>query len=255
MLNTLYSVYDRQRRPLRDHHFMVFPDVGLAYARIPGDPYRAVTGILDRLVVGSGSSGTAADDAQGIDSWVGDIEILTARQLKRRFPNLCTFAVVQSPAERILSAYQSLIEGDTSLPTYFDLNRFDKSMSLVDFVSHVAAIGDMGTDNLLRSQAAILSHRSRLVPDIVVDLASLAHTPATLLDQLSDRATSPIDLTNIEFDVPGRDPEHWEIMQGLAVRAALKQRYKKDYRMFFEEQTAISSPLASKTRGAGLAFQ
>ncbi|MBD8878784.1 sulfotransferase family 2 domain-containing protein [Roseibium polysiphoniae] len=255
MLNTLYSVYDRQRRPLRDHHFMVFPDVGLAYARIPGDPYRAVTGILNRLVAGSTPEGTSDDSAQGIDSWVGDIEIVTARQLKRRFPDFCTFAVVQSPAERILSAYQCLIEGDTSLPTYFDLNRFDKSMSLLDFVSHVAAIGDMGTDNLLRSQSAILSHRSKLVPDIVVDLASLAHTPGALLDQLSDRATSPIDLTNVEIDVPDHDPENWEIMQGLAVRAALKQRYKKDYRMFFEEQTEISRSLASKTRGAGLAFQ
>ncbi len=246
MLHALYTAYDRRRRPLREHHYMVFPDAGLAYARVPGDPVRAMSPLISRLA--ECTVGTSTSNLKQVtrDVWNGDTELLTARELKRRHPDFFVFAVVQSPIERVASTYRSVIEEKGDLPTYFRLNQFTKDMSIGEFVSQLSAHGDMGADNLLRSQSAILSYRSALVPDLIIDLESLLRNPDGLLKPLAHHSRHRLDLGDMTFPAQDANGEHLTILRRQPHRDQIRQRYQNDYRLFFKENE--SSPAAPGKR-------
>lgn len=235
MLHALYTAYDRRRRPLREHHYMVFPDAGLAYARVPGDPVHAMSPLISRLA--ELSVGTSNPGSQPADRavWNGDTELLTARELKRRHPDFFVFAIVQSPIERVASTYRTIIEAKGALPTYFRLNQFTKDMSIGQFVAHLSAHGDMGADNLLRSQAAILSYRSALVPNLIIDLKSLSQDPGRLLGALAQHSKIKIAFEDLTFPAQEANSEHVAILHRQPLRDHIRQRYQHDYRLFFEE--------------------
>lgn len=148
MLQSVYSVYDRVRRPLRNHHYLVLPGGKLAYARIPGRPERIARPVLAALDAGAEDSG-----------WFDEIELLTARELGRRYADITVFAFVQPPAERIAAAYDHVIGSGKPLPTFYARHGFLPGMSLAQFVQRVCQISDLRADNLFRSQAHMLERR------------------------------------------------------------------------------------------------
>ncbi|WP_417670491.1 hypothetical protein [Roseibium sp.] len=235
MLRVLYQSIDRHRRPLRDHHYLAFPKFGIAYARVPGAPYQAVAPLIDHLsTADTNAFRTAASTARSC-AWSGTMDLLTARELKRRHPEFPVFTVVQSPGERIASAYQTVIEdADSLLPTYFSENQFDKDMSLLEFIDRACLSRDMSADNLLRSQASILKYRGQLVPDITFDLAALRDTPEQLVERLCEYSREEISTADVLVTPPQPKPVHTEVLQRLDVRAKLRERYRQDYQLFFD---------------------
>ncbi|MBO6757122.1 MAG: hypothetical protein JJ902_12405 [Roseibium sp.] len=232
MLSVVYEVLDRQKRPLRNHHYLAFPKAGLAFAKIPGAPFEAMRPVLEQL---GGIDGTRHDalaaDARGAHVWHGDTALLTARELKRRHPDFPVFTVIQSPAERLARCYEVLIQGPEPLPAFFAERRFDKSMPLAKFVEQVAVIPDMRADNLVRSQTAILSYRGRLVPDLVLEINRLEADWWRLEDLVQDRSGRTIISGPQAVPVPS--PSTLARLQADDMTAAIARRYKADLARFF----------------------
>ena len=233
MLLALYNAFDRRRRPLRNHHFMVFPKAQLVYARVPGAPTTAVRPVLEILSGQSVKAGaTPVPDTDELPLWEGDVELLTARELSKRYPDFPVFTVVQTPFARIAACYEDLILSDAPLPAFFVENHFWKSMPLDQFLERAVETSDLQADNFLRSQASILSYKGALVPTLVLDLDRLS-ADWSKLRSLAQRQ-SGLDIGNGPAAVAVSYEKTLEAVENAPLSRLLLKRYRKDYRFFFD---------------------
>lgn len=234
MLKAFYDVFDRRRRPLRNHHFIVFQKARLAYARIPGSPFQTAFPLLKTLGEYN-SADKASPDAPPArpDLWNGNIELLTARELKRRHPDFKVFALVQPPHARIAASYDFLIQGEDPLPAFFEEQRYRKGMSIDAFLDRTADIPDLKADNLIRSQASILCHKDTLVPDLVVDMNRLADDWGKLVSLVD--AQCGLGRSELPGSPTVGQTDTLDAVQASPLFQRLLGRYSKDYRLFFPE--------------------
>lgn len=235
MLQAMYNVIDRRRRPLRHHHYMVFADAQMAYARVPGAPMAAIRPYLrylcDRNTLGSTTSEQNDIPSPGTGLWDSDPDLLTARELKMRHPDFAVFTVVQSPHGRIAWCYDNLIQGDAPLPAFFEENGFSKDMTRIDFIERVVQIDDLRADNLLRSQESILCRKGKLVPDLVLDLDNLAADWGKLRSLVKRQSGRDLG-TGPDAAVPITSNTHRAVTD-IHAADLLQRRYRRDYALFF----------------------
>ncbi|GGB54375.1 hypothetical protein GCM10011316_28030 [Roseibium aquae] len=236
MLSLVYDALDRQKRPLRHYNFLVFPKAGVAFARIPGAPFRAMLPVLADLAdVGSCAAAASADCDKVTALWNGNMEPRTARQLKRLYPDFPVFAVVQSPVERMCSVYQDLFLGPDPLPAFFAEKRFSKQMTPAEFAARVCALPDLRADNRIRTQMAILSYRGRFIPDLVLKLDDLTKEwPQKAKDLQSNGQPLAEKISARPQTQPRPDPELLDIFSSRALQAPIQRRYRADLISFFE---------------------
>lgn len=247
MLRNLYHSLDRRRRPLRERHYLVFRSYGLIYARIPGDPYTTMMPLIAHLA-GVDASNTAAAARSGQNGiWGGDVELMTAREVKKRHPDYSVFAVVQRPEERLARAYESLICDHTAdLPTYFCDRQFNKSMTMEEFVAKISLLSDMSADNMFRSQSSMLSYRGQLVPDLIYSTDQLRHETDELFLELEKRSAKTLDLSGVHLHVGYADDTRASFDHSPDTIQKIRLRYESDYRQFFSKtrrSNAASKPL------------
>ncbi len=233
MLQAMYDVFDRQRRPLRNRHYMVFRNARVGYARIPGAPMASVFPVLKML------SGQAADpdaaqayttDYTGL--WDGDIELLTASELKRRHPDFPVFTIVQYPHSRLAACYEHLILGEADLPAYFEENRFRKEMPVNEFLERVLETTDLVADNLLRSQASMLHHKGTLVPDLILDFNKLPSDWSKLRSLLKRQSNVDIGEGPAAIEMPTHETA--EAIRDSLYFSQVLRHYRRDYKLFFD---------------------
>jgi len=247
MFQAAYAAYDRVRRPLRNHHYMAFPSAGIAFARIPGMPYEAARPLLAAI---SGES-FADDSDTDHPGWLSSTELLTARELTRRYPDILIFAFVQDPAERIASTYQDLTRPERDLPAFYRDHQFTGGMTLEEFTARLLAIGDFRADNLFRGQAAMLTYKGRLMPTLTIRLDRLTADWPKL--RTAFKKQSGVDI-GAHPPAPYRAPElAGRIKTKKELLVSLKRRYKRDYNTFFDKdrqpsRAATTSLLASGER-------
>ncbi|ADZ70778.1 DNA topoisomerase IV subunit B [Polymorphum gilvum] len=206
---------------------MVFADAGVAYARIPGMPNRIASRGLRALASGCADPDTLADA-----TWIDEVELLTARELIRRYPAAFVFAIVQDPAERIADCYRDLIACEAPLPTFYSRRGFDKTMDLDAFVERICLIGDLRAENHFRSQANILSYKKRLVPELVVRAGSLDADWPALRTAIADRSGRDVGPAPA-LGAPAEDGLVERLRAGHLFSRLLR-RYHNDYRTFFD---------------------
>ena len=245
MLHSLYSAIDRRRRPLREHHFVTFPDIKVAYARVPGCPARTLSKIIDRL----SSSAASMKDAYGMRDaqraasaqasnhsqtdpsliWQRDADLFTARDLRRKLPDAFVFALIQNPFERVADSFVSVIESSTPLPTFFADNGFSKDMTLDQFAARVATTSDMSCDNQLRTQTSILKHEGRIVPDLILSMYRLHLQWSRLRGQLWERARVDIGPKAPRISTSVRVQELAQALNRSPAARELRRRFARDY--------------------------
>lgn len=235
MLQAMYNVIDRRRRPLRHHHYMVFAEAQMAYARVPGAPMAAVRPYL-RYLCDRNTLNSATPDSSNISSpdtalWDRDPDLLTARELKMRHPDFAVFAVVQSPQGRIAWCYDNLIQCSAPLPAFFEENGFSKDMTRTDFIERAVQVDDLRADNLLRSQESILCHKGKLVPDLVLDLDNLTADWGKLRSLVKRQSGRDLG-TGPAATAPITTNTHRAVTDTHAA-ALLQRRYRRDYALFF----------------------
>ena len=221
MLQSVYSVYDRVRRPLRNHHYLVLPGARLAYARVPGLPQQIARPVLAALGGGSEDSG-----------WFDEVELLTGRELHRRYPEIVVFAFVQRPAERVAAAYDLLIASQKPLPTFYVRHGFVPGMGLSQFVHRICRIGDLRADNLFRSQADILA-QTKAKTALILRTDQLARDWPRLESLVAEKAGSAAVLPPLP-DLPEPSPAAADLTRGL-LADRLARRYAQDLRQYFGE--------------------
>ncbi|NBN62236.1 hypothetical protein [Pannonibacter tanglangensis] len=217
MLQSVYSVYDRLRRPLRNHHYLVLPGGRLAYARIPGLAQSLARPILAALDAG-------AQD----DGWFENVELLTARELGRRYPEIAIFALAQPPAERIAAAYETVIASGRPLPTFYLRHGFSAGMTPEAFVARISQIGDLRADNLFRSQCHMLE-TAGLKPPLVLGTDRLERRweeLAGLVRAATGRTLPPPPPCPAPSDLA------LQLGQG-ATGERIRRRYARDLRLYF----------------------
>ena len=233
MLQAMYDVFDRQRRPLRNRHYMVFRKARVGYARIPGAPMATVFPVLKMLsgqAAGPYATQAYASDYTGL--WEGDIELLTASELKRRHPDFPVFTIVQYPHTRLAACYEHLILGDADLPAYFEEYRFRKQMPINEFLERVLETTDLGADNLLRSQASMLHHKGALVPDLVLDFNKLPSDWSKLRSLLKRQSNVDIGAVPAAIEMPTHETA--EAIRNSQYFEQVLRHYRRDYKMFFD---------------------
>jgi len=235
MLKLVYEALDRQKRPLRQYNFLVFPRSKVAFARIPGAPFRAMIPVLAEWAgVSPERLKGAAECDQLAALWNGEMEPRTARQLKRLYSDFPVFAVVQTPEERLASCYEDVCLSSDPLPAFFAEKRFSKQMTTGEFALKICALTDLGADNRIRSQHAILSHRGRFVPDVVVTLDDLASAWPGLRAELNLARQNSASHTFAHPTVqPSYDDNVLAALREPHVERAINRRYKLDQAKFF----------------------
>lgn len=226
MLQSVYSVYDRVRRPLRNHHYLVLPGARLAYARVPGLPQQIARPVLAALSGGSEDSG-----------WFDEVELLTGRELHRRYPEIVVFAFVQRPAERIAAAYDLLIASQKPLPTFYVRHGFAPGMGLSEFVQRICRIGDLRADNLFRSQADILA-QTKAGTALILRTDNLARDWPRL-ERLVAETSGPATVLPPMPELPEPSPAATDLGQGL-LADRLARRYAQDLRLYFGASELLS---------------
>jgi hypothetical protein len=235
MLNRMYSIFDRRLRPLRDHVFLAFPKHNIAYARIAEPAFQLLCPILHRLAgidrnVSKPDQGQHREETERL-LFHGHVELLTARELKRRHPDMKVAAWVQDPLHRLAYCYEKIILNDAPLPAYYEERQFSKTMSPQEFVSHVAHISDLEADNLFRSQSASLTYKGMLTADLVLPLEDFERSLSTFILQSALRLRQRPSVVYRVSNFVSKQTLHSFAEDTLVQK--LKRRYKADYQLFY----------------------
>lgn len=231
MLKALYNAFDRRRRPLREHHFLAFPDLGFAYARVPNAASDVVRRTLGKLV----ASPDLLPGKSGVP-WIDGAELLTARQLQRRHPNLFVFTVLRDPLTRLAACYRRQIEDRSDLPDSWKMRGFEPNMSFRDFTIRICEIGDLTAENQYRSQTAILAYKGRFIPQFFVRFERLESDWFSLRQLLSDRGT--VDIGGLPARVAPYRERDLRTSNTLDpwVFELVRRRYRHDFRNFYPDR-------------------
>lgn len=243
MLNRVYSILDKRIRPLRNHVFLAFPKHNVAYARIAEPAFQMLRPVLHRL------AGTEdllpADDPEALQHpgserllFHGDVELLTARELKRRHPTMKVLAWVQDPLHRLAYCYEKIILKSDPVPAYYRERYFDNAMTPAQFVGQISTISDLEADNLFRSQTASLTYKGMLTADVVLPLEDFERSLRRFFDESRLRhgglSVAPYHLSNFVTQSTFRAFNEASLVQKL------KRRYRSDYALL-NSQDALTT--------------
>ncbi|MBD8894170.1 sulfotransferase family 2 domain-containing protein [Labrenzia suaedae] len=243
---------------------MTFPDIKVAYARIPGCPARTLSRLIDRLSSSAetfreasdiGGSRRATLSSQAFSQrqpdpalvWHRDTDLYTARDLQRKLPDAFVFALIQNPFERVADSFVSVIESDAPLPTFFADNGFSKEMTLDQFAARVATTSDMSCDNQLRTQTSILKHEGRIVPDLILSMDRLHLQWSRLRGQLWERARVDIGPKAPKISTSARVKEIAQSLAGSPAARELRRRFARDYVLLDSSWTGNQRPAQTRS--------
>jgi hypothetical protein len=232
----MYSILDRRLRPLRNHVFLAFPKHKIAFARIAEPAFQLLRPVLhclagtDKLKALSGIDLKTAATERLL--FHGNVELLTARELRRRHPDMKVAAWVQDPMHRLAYCYEKVILSSDTLPAYYEERQFSQDMTPQQFVAHVASISDLEADNLFRSQTAALTYKGVLTADLVLQLEDFDRSFAKFLSESSLRLRSK---DRVSYHV-GNFVSRETLLSFTEDRLVqqLRRRYKTDYDLFYK---------------------
>jgi hypothetical protein len=227
---------DRRLRPLRNHVFLAFPKHKIAFARIAEPAFHLLRPVLHRLAGTDKLKALSEIDLKAAATerllFHGNVELLTARELKRRHPDMTVAAWVQDPMHRLAYCYEKVILSSDPLPAYYEERQFTQDMTPQQFVSHVASISDLEADNLFRSQTAALTYKGVLTADLVLQLEDFDRSFAKFLSESSLRLRSKEPVTYNVSNYISRDTLLSFTEDRLVQQ--LRRRYKTDYDLFYK---------------------
>lgn len=248
MLRTLYQTVDRRRRPLRDHHYLVLPALGLAYGRCPN---AASDGIRQAMATLARTFGEATSNAQSehpatqaqhagyatgtLSSWVEGMTLLSARELTRRHPDALIFSAVRDPLARLAACYLRQYGAGRTPPVSSSFLGFHPKMSFAQFALQVCAINDRKSANAYRSQTAILRHNRTLLPRHFIRFESPEPDWQALREKA--RQICGIDIGALPTCQDASEAEVRKLLTeiGPDVRGAVRKRYRQDYQALYAQ--------------------
>lgn len=174
-------------------HYIVLPQLGLGYGRIP----KAANSMIKRLLARAGGLVDLFDDeAFSQDrSWATKAPyayFLTAAEARRRFPDVLLFSFVREPLSRLASCYRSKIVRPDVMQDSLLREGLGKDTTFQGFALHVCRRSDWRSNIHYRSQAHILRGRNGLAPDFIGRVEQFEGDWRMLSDLLQERGNAPL---------------------------------------------------------------
>lgn len=237
----MLNAVERRRRPMHDHHFLVFSEIGLAYGRCPNAASESLRRTLSTLNAGRARTGDAAPPSRTLyatgtlANWTDGMTLLSARQLERLHPNALIFAAIRDPVARLAACYMRDFDGGSDAPASLRFLGFRKGMSFDAFAAWVCGIPDRKSPNAFRGQADILRHKGRLMPTHLIRFESRAADWRALRDKVE--AKSGIDIGPLTETEDALEPEIAAVAASLdlSLRKNVKQRFRRDYELLIRQ--------------------
>lgn len=169
----LWGALDVPLRPLRNRHYLVIPELGLAYVRVPKAANSSIKHVFARIL------GCKRKGLRGInrDQFWRDLErarLVTFEEFARSWAHTYAFSFVRNPFDRLVSCYANKLVQGNELTLTWRLQRLSRKMTFAAFVRRVSEISDTRADNHFRSQWSILSHDGQIVPQFVGRIENMA---------------------------------------------------------------------------------
>lgn len=216
----------------RDRHTIVLAERGIGYVRVPKVANTRIKALLAaHLGLLPDARGRVASDRYWRALAGRRIEMVTARELRRRWPDAFVFAFVRNPFDRLLSCYNSKILARYGLGNGMLRSGMNARMSFAEFVERVATIPDRRAQIHFRSQADILTWQGRLVPQFVGRFEHLAEDWERLTCILRERHGVHLAPWPAQQAVSRRPPAASPWTPALAAR--VRERFRADFELFY----------------------
>lgn len=221
-------------------HYIVLPQLGVGYGRIP----KAANSMIKRLLArAAGLEEMFGDEAFSQDrNWATkapDAYFLTAAEARRRFPDVFLFSFVREPLSRLASCYRSKIVRPEVMHDSLLNEGLSKDTSFRKFAMHVCGRGDWRSNIHYRSQAYILRGHGGLAPDFIGKVEQLEADWRRLSDLLQERGGAPLpQLPRRKSAVKQAQMKTGDLFEGdqdLINRVRL--RYAEDFLLFYNDAT------------------
>ncbi len=219
-----------------DRHFLILPDLSLAFARVPK---AANSTIRYRLAAELGLRGNGLRPNN--DSFWLDQPPEVARCLTRRqFAHLpdpdrpWCFTVVRHPVARLWSAWNNKVVENDVMYARIAAMGVTHGMSFDAFVERVAETPDADCDIHVRAQWAILAIGNRLLPDFVARTETLdADWDAirAVVRRWTGRSLGKLQAQNVRA---GATPEVADRIAPSTL-ALIRNRYARDFDAFYPD--------------------
>lgn len=220
----------------RHEHYIVLPALGIAYARVP----KVANSMLKRQMARIAGIEDSFPNGYSKDrDWrtkKPDAHFMTATELTRHWPDIFVFTFVRDPLSRLASCYRSKIAEAKRFSKSFHNEGLRPDTSFPDFVAHVARRGDWRSNIHYRAQSAILTHKSRSLPQFIGRFETIRQDWQRLGDELRARggpALPALPQRRQTRPIVAADDYFRGDEQLIALARA---RYAEDYRLFYPEQ-------------------
>ena len=147
----------------------------VAYARVPKAANTAIKVALSQAMgFAKASPAEVTRHAYWRSVDPKNIFVVSPREFaSARYNDYFCFGVVRHPFDRVVSCYKNKILRNTHLRKGFRQDGFTDKMTLDAFITAVSRTRDRTCNVHIRSQTAMLTHRGRLLPRIVIKLEEL----------------------------------------------------------------------------------
>lgn len=223
-------------------HYIVLPQLGLGYGRIP----KAANSMIKRLLArAAGLEELFGDEPFSQDrNWATKAPhayFLTASEARRRFPDVFLFSFVRDPLSRLASCYRSKIARPEVMHDSLLREGLGKDTTFQGFALHVCRRSDWRSNIHYRSQAHILRGRGGLAPDFIGRVERLESDWRRLSDLLQERGEAPLPpLPRRKSSVRNAQMKPGDLFEGdqdLITR--VRRRYAADISLFYSDMPPI----------------
>ena len=220
----------------KNEHFVVIPDLKIAFGRVPKVANSSIKAALARHVEHDPDGPVKPTrDLFWTDHTDGRTMMLSPADAARTLDGFFVFAFTRNPFDRLVSCYNNKIVESKVLPDGFARLGFDKTMTFDAFASKVAGIDDNHADIHFQSQTSMLTVGGRIIPAFIGRFENLADDWRELDAALMNHADIRLGHLEKRNYRRGSTSDLSEYYASNETFALVRQRYADDFRLFYPD--------------------
>ncbi len=235
-LEKLSSKFSRGGSGARDLHFVVIPNLKIAFGRVPKVANSSIKAALARHVEHQKNGPVRPTrDLFWIEGTDGRTAMLSPEAAAKTLDGYFIFAFTRNPFDRLVSCYNNKIVQSKALPDGLAKLGFRKDMSFDAFAARVAAIDDGSADTHFQSQASMLTYRGSIIPAFIGRFENLQDDWRALDAALAQHAGIRRGRLEKRNYRRGDTDDLNDYYASNETFTLIRQRYAEDFRLFYPD--------------------
>lgn len=232
----------------REQHYLLLPEFGFAYARVPKAANSTIKLSLYHLLFGGhGRVPNVNRDDFWRDLPDERARLVSAAELMRDAPDAFIFTFTRNPFSRVASCYFDKLMTRNGEPAPDGWSDFPAGIGFADFVERVAQLGDDEINLHLRSQASILTHEGRLMPQFIGQVERVVADWLRLTTAIKTRGGPHLRRLMVLHSTRDRRPPTPELFADPALQRLVRERYRADFETFYPDMEAPVEDMPAAT--------